>query len=425
MMERLKTVGTSEIRVDAKEKVMGKALYPGDIYMANMAYGYTMRSTISCGEIKVDKSEALKHPEILYIFTAEDVIGSNCHGVLIRDQEVFCSKKVRRIGEPIAFVVAKSYEAAKEAAKLINIEYKELPAIFDPREAMKDDAPKVHDGISNLIYQYKLRDGDIAQGFKNSDIIVENNYETSMVEHCFLQPEAGAAYIDEKGDINLIVATQYPHYDREEIAQALNLSQENIRIITAAVGGAFGGREDITLQIHLAMAAYKLKRPVKTIYSREESFIAHSKRHPFYMRYKTGAKKDGTLMAMEAEIIGDAGAHASWTINILRKAGVHATGPYLIPNVKIDCHAVYTNNPFTGAMRGFGAAQVPMAYEQQIDEIANRLKINPVDIRLKNCFKAGSITATGQILEESVPLQKLITEAAEKIGYTISSGVAI
>lgn len=423
MMETLKTVGKSEIRIDAREKVMGRALYPGDVYMDNMAYGYTLRSSIPCGEIKVDKSEAQKHPEVLHVFTAEDVTGNNHHGVIIKDHEVFCSKKVRRIGEPIAFIVAESYEAAKEAAKSVNIEYKELPAIFDPAEAMKDDAPRVHDDKENLIFHFKLRNGDIERGFKNSDIIIENNYESSMAEHGFLQPEAGVAYIDENGSLSLIAATQYPHYDRDEIAQALDLPQGKIRIITSAVGGAFGGREDITLQIHLALAAYKLKRPVKAIYSREESFIAHSKRHPFHMRYKTGVKKDGTLMAMEAEIIGDSGAHASWAINVLRKAGVHATGPYMVPNVKVDCYAVYTNNPFTGAMRGFGAAQVAMAYEQQIDEIARRINISPIDLRLKNCFKPGRRTATGQILEESAPLEMMIKKAAEKIGYNISSEV--
>ncbi len=413
------TIGKSELRIDAKDKVTGKAVYPSDIYLDNMVYGYTIRSTMPHAEIKVDKIEALAYPGVIAVFTAEDVTGENHHGVLFKDHEVFCSKKVRRVGEPIAFVVADTMDTARKAAKLVKVAYNELPAVLDPREAMKENSPKVH-GDSNIIYHYKLRTGDIEEAFQKCEVVVENTYESSMVDHAFLQPEAGVAYIEEDGTVTIVTATQYPHYDREEVAEALGLPHNKIKILTSAVGGAFGGREDITVQIHLALAALKLGRPVKTTYTREESFQAHSKRHPLYMKYKTGALKDGTLYAMEAEIIGDSGAHASWAINVLRKAGVHAAGPYCIPNIKIDSYAVYTNNPFTGAMRGFGAAQVPMAHEQQIDEIARRLNINPIEIRLKNCFKVGSLTATGQTLEESVPLTDTIIKAAKEIGYEFS-----
>ncbi len=409
-------VGKSRDRVDARDKVTGRALYPADIHMENMAYGATVRSTYPSAEIKVDKSAAVVYPGVLHVFTAEDIPGKKHHGVLLKDHEVFCSKRVRRIGEPIAFIVAESAEAAEEAAMLVQVEYKELPAVFDPREAMKEASPKVH-GESNIIYHYKLSKGNAEEAFEKCDVIVENFYETSMVDQAFLQPEAGVAYPDEDGGINIIVATQYPHFDREEVAEALDIPAASVRVMTSAVGGAFGGREDITVQIHLALAAYKLNRPVKTVYSREESFQAHSKRHPMYIKYKSGALKDGSLAAVEVEIIGDSGAHASWAINVLRKAGVHAAGPYVIPNVKVDSYAVYTNNPYTGAMRGFGAAQLPMAYEQQMDEIAAKLGMNPVDIRLKNCLRKGSETATGQILEESVPLVETITKAADAIGF--------
>lgn len=421
-MLKLNTVGKSELRVEARDKVTGKALYPSDITMDGMAYGCTVRSKMPSAEIKVDKSEALNCPGVLTVLTAEDVPGANHHGVMFKDHEVFSSGRIRSIGEPIAFVVAETAAIAKKAAKLVRVEYEALPAVFDPREAMLSDAPKLH-GDSNAIYHYKLRRGDTEKAFDECDVIVENAYETSMVDHAFLQPEAGIAYVDEDGTIAVLVATQYPHFDREEIADALGLTQEKIRVITTAVGGAFGGREDITVQIHLAIAALKLKRPVKTVYTREESFAAHSKRHPMYIKCKTGAKKDGILHALEAEIIGDAGAHASWAINILRKAGVHITGPYVIPNVKVDSFAVYTNNPFTGAMRGFGAAQVPIAYEQQIDEIARRLNMNPVEIRLKNCFRTGSLTATGQLLEESVPLADTLQAASKAMGYPLTGEV--
>ncbi len=414
MKPMLNTVGKSAFRVDAREKVTGKALYPSDIVMDGMVYGCTLRSEKPSAEITVDKSAALAYPGVLAVLTAEDVPGANHHGVLFKDHEVFSSGRIRSIGEPVAFVVAETAAIARQAVKLVKVEYKILPAVFDPREAMQSDAPLLH-GDSNILYHYKLRRGDVEKAFEVCDVIVENHYETSMVDHAFLQPEAGVAYMEEDGTVVILVATQYPHFDREEIAEALGLSQEKVRVITTAVGGAFGGREDITVQIHLAMAAMKLMRPVKTVYTREESFLAHSKRHPMYIKCRTGAKKDGTLYAMEAEIIGDAGAHASWAINILRKAGVHMTGPYVIPNVKVDSYAVYTNNPFTGAMRGFGAAQVPIAYEQQMDEIARKLNINPLELRLKNCFRAGSLTATGQLLEESVPLERTLRAAAQAI----------
>src|SRR5699024_10955868 len=206
-----------------------------------------------------------------------------------------------------------------------------------------------------------LRKGDIDKGFENSSVIAENTYKTSMVDHGFLQPEAGVGFIGEDGKITIMTATQYPHYDREEIANTLKLPEEKIRIVNTNIGGAFGGREDMTMQIHLALAVYVLKKPIKVVYTREESFVAHSKRHPLIMKYRTGANKDGYLQAMEAEIIGDTGAYASWAMNVLRKSGVHSTGPYTIPNIKVDSYAVYTNNIFAGAMRGFGAAQIPIA----------------------------------------------------------------
>ena len=418
------TIGTNELRVDARDKVTGNALYPADIYMGGMVYGYTVRASKPSAYIEVDKAAALEHPGVLAVYTAGDVPGKNHHGVILKDHEVLVSQKVKSLGEPVAYVVAETSKAAEEAARLVKVKYTELPGVFDPREAMKDGAPKVHD-CENEFYHFKLRkgDSDIEKAFAECDVIVENYYQSSMVDHAFLQPEAGVAYVDTDGTVVVIVATQYPHFAREEIAAVLGIEEAKVRVVTAAVGGAFGGREDMTLQVHVALAAYKLGRPVKSVYSREESFLSHSKRHPMYMKYRTGAKKDGKLHALQAEIIGDSGAHASWAFSILRKSGVHATGPYMIPNVMVDTYAVYTNNPFTGAMRGFGAAQVTMAYEQQIDEIARRLGINPVEMRLKNCFTVGSETATGQILEESVPLRETLIKAAKAMGYSFDEEV--
>ena len=413
----LDIVGKNILRVDALSKVTGKALYPDDIFMDNMVYGKTLRSKVPHAYIKVDTKKAEKINGVIKIFTHKDV-PNNEHGVIFKDHEVLCGEKVRRIGDPIAFVVAKNKKICELALREILVEYEEIEGVFCPKKAMKEDSPKVH-GDTNIVYHYKIRKGDVEEGFKNSYAIAENIYKTHMVDHAFLQPEAGISFIDEEGRVTVMVATQYPHYDREEIASALDLREEKVRIINTNIGGAFGGREDISLQIHLALAAKVLNRPVKAIYSREESFIAHAKRHSMIMKYKTGADRDGKLLAMEAEIVGDTGAYASWATNVLRKSGVHATGPYFIPNVKVDSIAVYTNNPFAGAMRGFGATQVPIAHEQQMDILAEKLGIDPITIRMKNIFKQGSITATGQVLTDSVPLDRCIEKVAEKIDFSL------
>lgn len=412
-MKELEVIGKNIIRVDGLSKVRGSAIYPEDITMDDMLYGKTLRSIKPHAYIKVDTSKAEKVDGVIKIFTAEDV-PFNSHGVLYKDHEVFCSKKVRRIGDPIAFVVAKNKRIAETAARKIEVEYEEIEGVFDPIEAMKKDAPKVHDG-GNIVHHCKIRKGNVEEAFKNCAVIIEEEYKTSMVDHAFLQPEAGIAYVDEDGKIVVCAATQYPHFDQEEIAEALCLQKQDVKVINPAVGGAFGGREDITLQIHIALAAKLLRKPIKAVYSREESFAAHCKRHPMIMNYKTGTDKEGMLIAMQAEIIADTGAYASWVNNVVRKAVTHATGPYEIPNVKIDGYGVYTNNPFAGAMRGFGAAQVPVAHELQMDRLAEKLNIDPITIRIKNGFGVGSTTSTGQVLNESVPLINCIEAVAKSL----------
>lgn len=409
---KLDVVGKNIIRVDAYSKVTGKAEYPQDIYMEDMLYAKTIRSSKAHANIKVHIEEAEQYDGIVKVITAKDV-PNNTHGVVFRDHEVLVDKRVRRIGDPIAFIVGKSARSCREGAKLVKIEYEELEGVFDPVKAMEEDSPKVH-GDTNIMYHYKLRTGDIEEGFKNSYVIAENTYTTHFAEHAFLQPEAGISYIDSNGLVTLAVATQYPHYDRDEIAKALNMEPEKVRVINTNIGGAFGGREDISLQIHLSLATFILKKPIKCIYDREESFLAHAKRHPMIMKYKTGADESGKLLAMEAEIIGDTGAYASWATNVLRKAGVHATGPYEIPNVKVDSYAVYTNNPYAGAMRGFGATQVPIAHEQQMDILAEKLGMDPIEFRMKNIFRNGSTTSTGQVLLESVPLDRCLEEVSNR-----------
>lgn len=249
-------VGKSAKRVDALKKLTGQAIYPDDIVMENMAYGVTLRSAKPHAHIKIDISQAEKVDGVIKVLTYKDVIGANHHGVLIKDHEILCEKKVRRVGDPLAFVVAESEEIAKAALVKIKVEYEELQAVFSPIEAMKDDATKIHDEDSNINFHYKSRTGDTESAFKECDVIVENEYTTSMVDHVFLQPEAGVSYLEEDGTVVLKTATQYAHFDRFEVAEALGISEEKVKIINTEIGGAFGGREDISLQIHLALATY-------------------------------------------------------------------------------------------------------------------------------------------------------------------------
>lgn len=411
-------VGKRQVRVDALSKVTGCAVYPEDIVMDDMLWGMTLRSSKPHAYIEVDITDAERVEGVVKILLASDVPGINNHGVLYKDHEVLCAKKVRRVGDPIAFVIAQTEQIAKSVMELIKVEYDELEGVFSPVEAMKKDAPKVHDEQgSNIVFHYKNHIGDVEKAFEECDAIVENEYTTSMVDHAFLQPEAGISYLEDDGTIVIKIATQYPHFDRLEISEALAIPEEKIKIINAEIGGAFGGREDISMQIHLALGTKITGRTIKCVYSREESFYGHSKRHPFTMKYKTGATSDGKLVAMETTIIGDTGAYASWAINVLRKGGVHSTGPYEIPNVKVDSYAIYTNNPYAGAMRGFGATQPPIGHEQQMDMLAEKLKMDPVMFRLKNTFKVGSKTSNNQLLDESVPLDRCIEAVAEVMDF--------
>lgn len=410
-MNKLNVVGKSELRIEGKAKLDGTAIFPQDIKMDNMVYGATLRSNIAKGHFKLDLSKTLKAEGVLKVMTSKDVLGKNEHGVLFQDHEVLMDKMINRIGDPLAIVIAETEKQAIFAMKLIEVEYEELQGVFDPVEAMKEDAPSVH-GESNVIANLKMQKGNV--NFDNCAHVVELDFDVPMVDHAFIQPESAIAYMD-NDRVVVVCSTQYPHWDRHELAEALGLEEEKIQIINAAVGGAFGGREDITSQIHVAMAAIALNRPVKITYSREESFLAHSKRHPMQMNMKLGSDEDGKLVAMESLIYADSGAYASWAPNILRKAMVHSTGPYEIPNVNVDSYNVYTNNPFTGAMRGFGATQVAVGYEQMMDELAIKVGITDFEIRERNILKVGSKIGTGQVMYNGVPLEKCLEAVKEEL----------
>ncbi|KGK91473.1 aldehyde oxidase [Desulfosporosinus sp. HMP52] len=404
-------VGSRVTREDAWGKVFGQTKFPADVNLPGQLYAVVIRSPHPHAKVlSINCDYALEMAGVVAVLSAKDV-PHNAHGVLFRDQPVL-AEYVRMVGDPVAVVGAETEEIAREAAKRVQVEYQVLPTVFDPEEAMKPDVLPLHPSLrpTNVLYHMPIRRGSMEEGWAKADVVIEKEYNTQHVDHAFLQPEAVLAHLDERGHLVVQTATQYAHYDRGEIAHALGLRFSQVQVKTLAVGGAFGGREDISLQVIAALMAWKTLRPVKMENTREESFYSHSKRHPMRMQYKTGATKDGKLVAMEAKIVGDSGAYASWSINVLRKAAVHATGPYVIPNVSIDSYAVFTNNPFTGAMRGFGAAQTVLAYESQMDLLAKEIGISPLEIRLRNIFKVGSTTATGQVLTSSVPLDQCLAK---------------
>lgn len=409
-------VGSNFLKVDARDKVTGRAIYPDDIYFDDLLYVKVKRAPHPHAYLrKLDVSKAEELPGVVKVITATDYPDLNKFGLIIKDQPVLVGigEKMRYLGDALAIVVAESREIATRALDLIRVEVEELEVISDPLRAMEDDAPAIHEDGNILITHY-LDKGDVEKGFAGADIIVEREYRTQHIDQLPLQPEAGVGlYDEESGVIKLWVATQWLHDTQADIAQSLGLPREKVRIIQPAIGGAFGKREDISVHIHLALAAMATGRPVKLTYTREESMITQSKRHPMIIRAKTGATKDGYLTAWQVEVIGDAGAYASSSPAVVHKGMYHCTGPYNVENVRGVSHAVYTNNTYSGAMRGFGTTQMAFAYESQMDILAHELGLDPAQFRLQNAYQIGSLTPNGQVLSRSVNVRETIKKAIE------------
>jgi len=415
-----KYVGKNILKVDAQEKVTGKAIYPDDIYFDDMLYLKIKRATHPHAYLRrIDISKAEKLPGVVKIITAADIPQVKNFGLIIKDQPVLVGigRKMRSMGDALAIVIAESKEIASKAVRLIEVEVEELEVISDPLRAMEKDAPLIHQD-SNILATHYLKKGDTKKGFTQADIIVENEYRTSSLDHVPLQVEAGiGVYDEESGVIKLWVATQWLHDTQADIAQSLGISKEKIRIIQPVIGGAFGKKEDISVHIHLALAAMATKRTVKLTYTREESMIAQSKRHPFIIQMKTGVTNKGYLTACKVEVIGDTGAYASSGLAVVHKGMYHCTGPYNLDNVKGEAYTVYTNNTYAGAMRGFGATQMAFAYESQMDILAHKLGFDPIRFRMQNAYDIGSSTPNGQILTHSVGVKETIKEAASIAGW--------
>jgi len=432
----MRSIGQSATRIDAKGKVTGETDYPGDLNMDNQAYMkilFAGRPHAVVRAIDTSKAEALEG--VLGVFTAKDV-PVNEYGLTKKDQPVLCgpgakkpfTDRVRFVGDQVAVVVAETEKLAAHACQLIEVEYEDLPVITDLEAARLPGATLIHpDEESNAYYGYNIRKGDVDAAFARADVIVEGEYHTPAQEHAYLAPEAGLAYFDEEDRITIAVAAQWAHEERAMIAHALALPPEKIRVIHPAIGGAFGGREDISIQIVMALALWRLdqrgiRRPIKIIWTREESIIGHHKRHPYLIRAKWGATKDGRVIAAQSEVLADAGAYNYTSNKVLGNATLMVSGPYAIDNVSVDSYAIYTNHVPGGAFRGFGGPQGAFAAEMQMNKLAAALGIDPVEIRMKNVIRDGVDGHTQTPLPEPVTMDRVVENCAISSGWKLENG---
>jgi len=413
----LRAISRALPRPDAVAKVTGAGIFAADLYFEGMLYARVLRSAYPHARLKrVEVSRARALPGVVAVLTAADIPGRKEFGVHEVDWPVLCYDKVRYVGDAIALVVAETEAIATDALQFIEVEYDPLPVVSDPRQAAQADAPLVHehperfsqDAHGNCLAHFHLENGNLAEGFAQSDVIIEREYTTPTVEHAFLEPEAAVAVPESEGRLTVYGGGQIPFNDRACIAATLGVPEEKIRVVNCLIGGAFGGKEDPVIQIHAALAAYHTRRPVKMVFTRKESLLVHPKRHAMVIRMKTGVKKDGTLVAHDVEIYGDVGAYASLSNHVMLRATTHAGGPYEIPNVCVNTYAMYTNNVPSGAFRGFGVTQVGFAMESQMDELAHALGISPIEIRRKNILRYGKRTIAGQLIAESCGLPECL-----------------
>ncbi|MEW6082279.1 MAG: molybdopterin cofactor-binding domain-containing protein [Bacillota bacterium] len=409
------SIGVSRPRHDALLQVTGRALYGDDYERPGMLYARALRSRHPHAKIlRVDTSRAMKMAGVKAVITAEDV-PNNRYGFTHLDQPVLADDKVCYRGDVVAVVAGESWDAATEALDLIEVDYLALPPVFDPIEAMKPDSPKVH-GDSNVVSHIRIRSGDVTEGWRASSEIVEDVMRTQVVEHCHIEPHVALAEMTIDGTYVIRSAVQRPFLIASDLSRILQYAMNKIRVITPAIGGGFGGKNEITIEPYVCLLAAKTKRPVKMVLSREEEFCGTTVRHPYIVKYRSGVTKDGKIMARQVEIVSDSGAYVSWGESTLSKASIHAAGPYSIPHVRIDGYLVYTNNSIGGAMRGFGVPQVGFAYECHMDNIATVIGMDPLEFRYKNLLTDNSSLPTGQVLEV-VTLKETVRKAVELLGW--------
>ena len=419
MASKHKIIGKSERRVDSWGKVTGRAKFAEDYSVGHQLWGKVLRSKHPHAHIRsIDISAALNLPGVEAVLTAQDIPGSKVFGIVLKNQQILAEDRVRYLGDGVALVAAGTKEIAEEALSLIRVEYEPLPVVSDPEEAMRPDAPVLHDDKNEFVH-HKVYKGDIARGFAEADFVLERKFRTQFIEHSYIEPEAVLAEPAEQGGVKITGSVQNLFSSRRSVADALNVSLNRVQIIQSTLGGSFGGKDEVMTSMccRAALLALKTGKPVKMVNSREESMLESYKRHPYVLYYKWGAKRDGTITAMEIRCIADGGAYSSMSPFVTWRSVVQATGPYYCENVKTDVFAAYTNNNYTGAMRGFGSPQVNFAIESMMDELAHEVGMSPLEIRMKNGFDEGAVTATGQKLTHTVSLKEVLTKAADGIDF--------
>jgi xanthine dehydrogenase molybdenum-binding subunit len=413
----MSVIGNHHVRPDAHDKVTGQAVFTDDLKFEEMIFGAVKRADIPHGILrKLDLVAAYALPGVVAILTAEDIPGGTNHGVVIQDWPTLIGigEKVRYMGDAVALVAAETSIIAKQAVRLITAEYDPAGVVSNPLDAYQQGAPHIHIG-GNLLKKIQVKKGNVEEGFRDADVVLEHTYHTQTTEHAFLEPECSIAVPRQDGRMDIYVGSQIPYADRKQIADVLGWPEKKVRVIGQHMGGGFGGKEDIAGQIHAALITHATGKPVKLLFDRRESLLVHPKRHATQIKVKLGAKLDGRITAVETELYGDTGAYASLGEKVMARATTHSSGPYGIPNVYSECYAMYTNNPPAGAFRGFGALQGQFAIESMMDQMAETLQMDPIAFRVKNALRIGSITNTGQKLRESVGLLDCIDKIKQKL----------
>lgn len=405
--------------MDALGKVTGRAKFAADYNAGHQLYGKVLRSEHPHARIlRIDTAAAKGLAGVEAVLTALDIPGEKTIGIVVKNQAILAGDKVRYLGDGVALVAAQTREIAEAAVKLIKVDYEPLPVLSDPEAALAPDAPKIH-GDDNTFVHHKVRKGDVTKGFAEADFIIEHRFQTPCIEHSYLEPEAALAEPAEHGGVVVTGSVQNLFSTRRSVAAALKLDLNRVEIIQATLGGSFGGKDEVMTSMccRAALLALATGKPIKMVNTREESMLESYKRHPYVLYYKWGAKKDGSITAMEIRCIADGGAYASMSPFVTWRSVVQATGPYYCDHVKTDVFAVYTNNNYTGAMRGFGSPQVNFAIESMMDELGEKVGKDPLEIRLQNGFMDGAITATQQRLMHKVSLCEVLTKAADAAGF--------
>jgi aldehyde oxidoreductase len=409
-------IGASVLDKSDILKATGRLIFSDDLYFDGMCYGAALLSDVPHALVTaIDTSKAQALPGVIRVLAAKDVPGINKFGLIHADQPVFAEEKVRFVGDALALVIADTEETARNALRSIRVNFSELPVIASPEDALlKPDLPPLHKS-GHILKRVTHQKGNLEKGFSQASLIVEEDYETPFLEHAYMEPESGVAKMTEDGGVEIWCSTQGPFLMRGQIAQCLNLPEEKVKVRGLPVGGAFGGKLDITIQILLGLGALVTKRPFKMTLNRSESFRMSTKKHPFKMHYKTGVTAGGKFVALEAKLVSDAGAYEGWSTDVLEQAMVFAGGPYVWPNVQVEGMTVYTNNVLGGAFRGFGMNQVHFAIESQIDIMARKLGIEPVKLRLMNALEEGKETFSGEIVRSCVSIKEALQEAEKRI----------